>query len=256
MPALFQSVTHTATGSHLVLKADNVYQDTLARAVQGNVLIVLPDAALDRFTGDVVLVRGTMQQAQGKRNPGEFDYAAYLAQKHIHALLYAEEVVLLKPANRQAGVRQQAQALLTRWIHRFVAEKEARALLQALLLGEQSSISAATREAFRQAGLAHLLAVSGLHMLCIGLVMYTLLRPVCMRLGADWRVSEAMRTGITVLLLGSYMMLTGGRPSVVRAFLMTTAVIFSTLVSAANHNAEQFSAGRAHCPGDQPLVFI
>jgi len=71
----------------------------------------------------------------------------------------------------------------------------------------------------------HLLAVSGLHVFLVGMVLYTLLRPLLMRLRLRWRTVEGARAVFTVVVLGFYMFLTGGRPSVVRAVIMATLFI-------------------------------
>jgi competence protein ComEC len=71
----------------------------------------------------------------------------------------------------------------------------------------------------------HLLAVSGLHVFLVGMVLYMLLRPLLMRLRLGWKAVETGRAALTIVVLGFYMMLTGARPSVVRAVIMSSLFI-------------------------------
>ncbi len=100
-----------------------------------------------------------------------------------------------------------------------------RAVLRALLLGDRSRITDAQRARFTKTGLMHLLAVSGLHVFLVGMVLYALLRPFLLRLRLRWRTAEVVRAALTITVLVFYMLLTGGRPSVVRAVIMATLFI-------------------------------
>ena len=69
-------------------------------------------------------------------------------------------------------------------------------------------------------GLLHLLAVSGLHVMVVGMAFYHLMGPLLRRMRIGWRVANAVRISATMGLLGAYMLLTGCSASVVRAVVM------------------------------------
>jgi len=89
-------------------------------------------------------------------------------------------------------------------------------LLSAMLLGEREQMAADLREDFVRAGVIHLLAVSGLHVGFIAAILLGCLRllPLPRKLG--WLLLP--------LLLVAYACICGGRPSVVRAVTMATAL--------------------------------
>ena len=101
----------------------------------------------------------------------------------------------------------------------------------ALLIGDRRYVSTATYEMFRQSGLAHLLAISGLHMglLCFGVIGF--LRAVM----ALWPVPAsrvpvhkyAALAGIAVGL--AYLLLSGLSVSAIRAFLMAMLILAAWL---------------------------
>jgi competence protein ComEC len=89
-------------------------------------------------------------------------------------------------------------------------------MMKALVLGDRHAIPEHIRELFVRTGTAHVLAISGLHVGLIALVLVMVLR-----LGPwpRWVAYVAM-----VFLLGGYAMMTGFRPSVVRAWIMVSVV--------------------------------
>ena len=91
------------------------------------------------------------------------------------------------------------------------------ALLRALLTGKRDLLDRETTAAFRQAGAAHILALSGLHLGIIYLIISRLL----FFLGKS-RTAVAIRSVIIVGICGAYTVATGAGPSIVRAFIFIT----------------------------------
>ncbi len=131
------------------------------------------------------------------------------------------------------------------WTARLSAFRQARAdriadsmttpaggIAAALLIGDRRYVSEATYEMFRGSGLAHLLAISGLHMglLCFGLI-------ACLRGLAALVPSLACRlpvhkfaavAGVTAGL--GYVLLSGLSISAIRAFLMAMLILAAWLI--------------------------
>jgi competence protein ComEC len=105
-----------------------------------------------------------------------------------------------------------------------------RSVLVAMVLGDRSGIDPVMQEAFVATGLVHLLAVSGLHVMIVGLTFYRLCRPALLRLGMPWRIAESLRSAATLGLLVVYAMITGLPASVVRAVTMTAALLLGPVM--------------------------
>ncbi len=189
--------------------------------------------------GDRVQLRGTVRPAPGQRNPGGFDYASYLARRGTCCTMYvgAPEDVTIRARAEAESVRLvvAGRKYLRTQIQRYVPSEGGRAVLQALLLGDRGRITDARRDDFARTGLMHLLAVSGLHVFLVGMVFYVLLRPLLLRVQVPWWSMELGRSVLTIGLLGFYMVLTGGRPSVVRAVIMATLFIGSVVLQRSSH---------------------
>jgi competence protein ComEC len=153
-------------------------------------------------------VVGTARLAPGKRNPGGFDYRAYLARRGVGAQLFVSEVRAVAP---REGVRQR----LARGVGAGL-DAGAAGLMLAMTLGVRDGLRDRDRDAFGRAGLAHVLALSGLHFGVLLAAADAALR----RLGAR-------RRPLLALLTLGFVGVVGPSPSVVRAAAMALAALFS-----------------------------
>jgi competence protein ComEC len=149
------------------------------------------------------------------RNPGAFDYVGYLAENGIVALgsTKAETVELLPgfAGNRAELWRTRLRHNLIEKIHLLWKPDEA-PLLDAMLIGENSFLGRETLTNFQRTGTYHVLVISGLKVAILALVTFWLLRKIC--------VSDAVASGITLLLTVAYALLTDVGAPVWRATLM------------------------------------
>ncbi|MFB6272589.1 MAG: DNA internalization-related competence protein ComEC/Rec2 [Salinibacter sp.] len=235
--AVVDAPERTGETTRFTLSVDSILPQRDTAAVDGRTRVTLRPSPWEEDLGpfptvrqgDVLRLRGALQTPPGLRNPGGFDYAAYLARRGVCCTMYVgtpDRVTVI--GNRRGVVGASLVAVrvhIRRQIERFVPSAGGRAVLQALLLGDRSRVTDAQRDRFAKTGLMHLLAVSGLHVFLVGMVLYALLRPLLMRLRLQWRTVEGTRAVFTIVVLGFYMLLTGGRPSVVRAVIMATLFI-------------------------------
>lgn len=99
---------------------------------------------------------------------------------------------------------------------------EIAALNKAMLLGMRSEMPREKRRTFADAGTVHVFAISGLHVMMVAAAMNSLL--LC------FRIKPAIRCMILLPALSSYVMLSGAKPSAVRAATMA-AVLMTAAVS-------------------------
>lgn len=230
------------SGIRFALAADSVRGLGGSRPADGTVEVTLatPRAGGDRpgsrppvfpalRLGDRAAVRGVLAAPPRPRNPGAMDYGAYLRRQGTHATLRVTDeadVAFLAPAGRAVDRAADAvQRHVRRAFARAVPDAEARAVLLGLVIAERSAIEAATLDAYRATGLLHLLAVSGMHLVIVGLSLFALLKPLLGRLGLAYRQVEATRVTLTLALLVAYAVVTGAPVSAVRAVVMTGVLL-------------------------------
>ena len=100
-----------------------------------------------------------------------------------------------------------------------VYDAEDAGVLKAALLGDKSGMDPDLYDSYRKNGIAHLLAISGLHIAIIGMTLNRLLR----RSGMGRTVAGC----ISAVFLFIYLLLTGSPVSTVRAVLMLCMVFLS-----------------------------
>lgn len=107
-----------------------------------------------------------LRRPRGSRNPGGFDYEAWLHRARIGASGYVVTARHLQvPAQGLSAIRRQ----LAERIVDLLPAGEARAALLAISIGARQDLSAASWERYAITGTSHLMAISGLH---IGLATF------------------------------------------------------------------------------------
>lgn len=122
-------------------------------------------------------------------------------------------------ADRAADLRDR----IVSFIERTPLQPDSRAFLEAVLLGDRARLDPATTESFAAAGVAHLLALSGMHLGIVTMLLSMALLPLALIAGR--------RSRSLVLLVGVWMfaLLTGMSVSVVRAAVMTSVLLIAVM---------------------------
>ncbi len=160
-------------------------------------------------------------------NPGAFDYQQFLHQSGIETSLrcHAARIEIL---SRDKGflLTELALATKTRFLETFKRTIRAPAsrIAAAATLGTRRAVEHIPyrgkdiTEMFRHAGVGHVLAVSGLHVSVIAVLLFALFRLT----GAKPRIFVPPLIFILIL----FAILTGARPSSVRAVIMNSVILF------------------------------
>ncbi|MCZ7613142.1 MAG: ComEC/Rec2 family competence protein [Ignavibacteriaceae bacterium] len=161
-------------------------------------------------------------KAERKRNPGEFDYDAYLKSKNILGIVLINDINSVSIINISASAFGNAIHQVRKSIDNQIKKynsPETAALLRGLLLADRGDIKYQTKNQFINTGVVHVLSVSGLHVGYIVLIFLFLFG----------RMNFIVRSVLTIVGLLFYMLLTGIPPSVFRATVMSIVFILAFL---------------------------
>ena len=102
----------------------------------------------------------------------------------------------------------------------------------ALVVGDKGAIPEAVAEAYRGSGLAHMLAISGLHMsLLAGLAFLTVRRGLAMIPAVALRYPiKKWAAALALVLTAVYLLLSGASVPTQRAFVMTAIALFAVML--------------------------
>lgn len=189
--------------------------------------------------GDRVFAEFRPKEVENFSNPGGFDYKRYLTAEGIFVRGSISDgsaiSVLREFPPRRLSARERVESKrrkISRWIEKRGGDKSLEEIMKALLLGERWAVPAEINESFQRAGVAHLLAVSGLHLglvasLSFFVLSWLLKRNEKIMLAMDVKRICAFFTFFPVL---AYTFLAGGRIPTVRAFIMISAYLFAILI--------------------------
>jgi competence protein ComEC len=197
--------------TRLLIQAEAFYEGTERRSAQGPIQVTVYGDLADLTVGQRIAGEFRLHRPWGFRNPGGFDYPAYLARDGIFVVGSgrAEGLAPLAPEDPPWPVRIKRWALGR--IHQHLPPGSA-ALLAGLLLGERTELPTAVNDAFRTAGVYHILAVSGFNVALLASAVFLGLSLL--------RVPRRLVAAVAIGCLIAFALVVGGRPSVVRATIM------------------------------------
>lgn len=180
-----------------------------------NVLVYINSGVLPEnealCVGFGVNICGYLKKFEQARNDGGFNADLYYRSTGAAYRMYAEKIQV---TGRNYGIEYATAKMREAVGRQFekIAGEETCGVLRAVLLGDRSGISEDTYELFKKNGIAHILAISGLHISFLASVMYTVMR----RAGAGFFPSFALCASVLAL----YCIMTGNSVSAKRAVIM------------------------------------
>lgn len=185
--------------------------------------------------GDRVKVRAVMRPPPDAVAPGAYDFARDAYFKGIGAVGFAigpAEVTATTGRGGLSAVFGRMRTGIRDAVYRALPDRpETAGVIAALTVGDRSGVSADDNAALRASGLAHLLAISGLHLGMAAAWVYLGLRllfalPHGLALRAP---THKIAAAIAILAALLYLGLSGAAPPAQRAFVMAAAGMIAVM---------------------------
>lgn len=197
--------------------------------------------------GSIVRVKGKLSIFEKASNPGQFDAHSYYQILKISYRLNQAKISHKTVSYHMISEKlYQLKGFLSQKLSEALPEEEA-ALMQTMLLGEKSSMDKELKELYQRNGIAHILAISGLHISMLGMGLYRLLRKCCVPM----KGAAAAAVGLMFL----YGVMTGFSVSALRAILMFSLQMLSIVLE---RTYDMLTAAAVAAVGillEQPLYF-
>jgi len=178
-----------------------------------------------------VMTTAHLAPPSGPVEPGGFDFRRHAWFQGVGAVGYAR-VPLLAVTGPDGGQRVFAARMALADHVRARLPGQAGAFAAAIMTGDRSGLSQDTLAAMRVSNLAHLLAISGLHMgLLAGFVFAAtrLALAAIPRLALRWPVKK-IAAGVAILAGAGYLALSGGNVATERAFVMVSVMLVAVML--------------------------
>ncbi len=169
--------------------------------------------------GDRLRALGQIQEPSASN----FNYQGYLARQGITALM--AHPYLEKLSGSQGSpfkkLAIEVKTKLKKVIDKAFALPSS-ALLKAMLLGDRSDLSATFKNRLAAIGLIHLIAISGLHLVILSNLLLIFARGL--------KLKESWAVGLTLAFLWIFVFMVGGRPSIMRAAVMSSFLLIGEII--------------------------
>lgn len=169
--------------------------------------------------GEILCGEGKLSKITEPENPGQFNARSYYNGKKIDYRIFSAGITDNNgEKDYYLCFLAKVKAAIVSGITAVFEEKDA-GILQSVLLGDKSGMDQELYSLYQLAGIAHIFAISGLHIGLAGRGIYGFLRKVGIKFaGAFW---------ISLFLMISYGIITGQSPSAVRAIIMFGLSVFA-----------------------------
>ncbi|MBM2322723.1 MULTISPECIES: ComEC/Rec2 family competence protein [Marivita] len=166
----------------------------------------------------------------GAVEPGGFDFRRHAWFLRLGAVGYTRvPLVLWEEAGHDRFIFQTRMAISSRV--QTALPGETGAFATAIITGDRSAIPQPVLQALRDTNLAHLLAISGLHMGLVSAFAFAVLRLglLLTPIGQRWPIKKIAAAGALVVA-AVYLALSGGNVATERAFVMVAVMLLAIMV--------------------------
>jgi competence protein ComEC len=189
---------------------------------------------VDVQPGQVIMTTGHLSPPSGPAEPGGFDFQRHAWFAGIGAVGYTRNPLLrLAPAQNDGWALRVFQArMAVSGAVQSGLSGEVGAFAAAIMSGDRSGMSQVTLANLRASNLAHLLAISGLHMGLLTGFVFAVLRGAMVLIpsvGLRWPVKKIAAFG-ALLAAGGYLALSGGNVATERAFTMVAVMLVAIML--------------------------
>ena len=211
-------IENTAFGTNIYLKGVEV--ENGEKNVSVKRIFVNTEKIPNVKIGNIIKVRGKLRQFEEAANKGNFDSRKYYLSLGFYGKIEAGTIEVIN--SDYSGIRQGLYELRMEIIERleklcsdnkgiFSIINNKNGIIGAIILGDKTDLDSDIKELYSVSGIAHILAISGLHISFIGMAIYRLLR-------RRFRFLFSAAVSIPVVL--SFGIMSGFGISTIRAIIM------------------------------------
>lgn len=211
-------IENTAFGTNIYLKGVEV--ENGEKSVSVKRIFVNTEKIPNVKIGNIIKVRGKLRQFEEAANKGNFDSKKYYLSLGFYGKIEAGTIEVIN--SDYSGIRQGLYEMRMEIIERleklcsdnkgiFSIINNNNGIIGAIILGDKTDLDSDIKELYSVSGIAHILAISGLHISFIGMAIYRLLR-------RRFRFLFSAAVSIPVVL--SFGIMSGFGISTIRAIIM------------------------------------
>lgn len=233
---LIKNVERRENNSRIFLKVNEIN----GKQSEGQKIIVYLKNHIEQLSyGDKVKLNNIkLKPITNFKNPGSFDLKGFYSRKGIHYSAFInsnKNIVILgrdKSSSRFLYKINKLRLNFSSFIRENIEFPESE-IISAITIGEKSLLPSDLKERFSALGIAHIFAISGLHVGGVAVFFFLIIKWLLKRseyLLLKYKV-PILAAGLTIFPVFIYTALTGFSTSATRAFIMVTVYLLSIVLA-------------------------
>lgn len=167
---------------------------------------------LDYINGDYICMSGTVSVPDSATNPGTFDQYIYLRNKGYYLCISNGTIESgnHRPYSIEGflyGIKNRCTKIIDNSF-----DSESAGIVKAMLVADKSTLDKNIKKLYSENGIAHIMAISGVHVAIIGMTLYGFLRKL--------KIRRLISGTISIAIIILYGIMTGMSSSTERAVIM------------------------------------
>lgn len=167
---------------------------------------------LDYINGDYICMSGTVSVPDSATNPGTFDQYIYLRNKGYYLCISNGTIESgnHRPYSIEGflyGIKNRCTKIIDNSF-----DSESAGIVKAMLVADKSTLDKNIKKLYSENGIAHIMAISGVHVAIIGMTLYGFLRKL--------RIGRLISGTFSIAIIILYGIMTGMSSSTERAVIM------------------------------------
>lgn len=182
-----------------------------------------------------------LKPPRGLANKAGFDYEKWLFRHDIDAMGTIRTANLIKISpETPIDYLHYNRYHIAQWLDKQFPEQPYKGLIKALTIGDKSDISPQSYQTLKQSGIAHLIAISGMHIGIVAALGYYLGYMFFWVFRPQTTNRRFLQSAFALLLATAYTMLAGLSTPTIRALLMLIIYLLSVIRKRSNYSWDTY----------------
>ncbi len=215
---------------------DLLLEKELPKKKNGSVLLY-DSSGIVVHSGNIIMVEVILQNFRKASNFGQYNEYQYQKSHGMDVMAYSKELCIIDSKIDKFSYYLEAfKRKLEKVYSNLLEEKEA-SIIKAMILGEKSGLDNDIKKLYGTNGIAHILAISGLHISMLGMIFYNIIRQICLKI--NWNIKNfkivlfftmIIPVVFSICFTIFYGKMTGFSVSTNRAIIMFFLALFANIV--------------------------
>lgn len=216
---VIEQQTETKNGQFLLVRSQSVRLEGLKPVRCVDLLQVYFPSKKRRYKGSQIVCQGKLRRQSPSTSFQEVNWFAIREEQSINHIMWIQDTSRVKVIQSSWWEDQLANynQILSSKIRNSI-NSPGNQILEAMLLGNKSTLEPGTKKVFRESGTAHVLAISGLHAGILYVFVLWILRIAGLAIGYRGLLPIA----VALACLWVYACLTGMQPPIMRTTILLT----------------------------------